>query len=860
MDIFEYIDRVKANFDKKPEPRYNMKKYFMGGSVTTPKRGLVDEPGSYGGFKQVTDKEFTELYKEFQSLDNLGTDPEFVDFLNEKKIKPGTLGTSGEPRLSKSKKFTTKTVSGRRQRLNLKTKVKPNVSPKKQAEVARINELIQKEVNIANKGSKYISPADISFKVEDQLDMKPYFIDRINAQGKKIKIRDKRFAPNSYPAFKNLDSMVTKVDNVLKEMLISEEPLNDYFYKELAKRTDLNNTTITKIRNNVPTYKVIADQGADKLLTIKNEPALKNLSLSQQLVEAIEIEKGMPTYIDYGEGKKSVASPRTNIMQFAKRSWNNNKGQGEIKFFDKNRKFIKWERGLKLPYKNVSFLYQGKKYSVNSLTPTLVQKDFPEVKKVTDAANKLRTIQIDDPFDPGKKISVNSLIRKVQVNGYKWKPRLGTINVLHGPEGVKNKPFTNLTYNTRDINQLEAGFTNSLKAGTITETQYKKIVKELYKPFVKGDLDKAIIGRITKQAQQIKKGKFYGFDELKDKQVKTLLASLSRNPKCKAGFFSGGRVGFEDGSVSLDQCAFEGAKVANSGKIRPGAEFRNFAKLGQFFARAGTTAAGVADILLSAGAGAKGLGVGLLLETGFAMEQASKGQPGLGFSQTILGDVYNAVMPDEKEINLENRLLKSAKTEEERVGLQNLIDFNKDQREFAKKAKRFDYLYNAPEFEREGVDLQKLEDELYEMYANLQDRTPKIMNKEISNILADASYRVADEGRDKLKGFYGKIFGDRQLKDKSMDRNVLADSYFTAMAPQVSDVIGMPMFANPEQIQSTQQQLGLPTSYQATPQELDDIYDMGRLGASSGGIASGPPPEKGPQSQGLAYLMKNGKR
>ena len=29
---------------------------------------------------------------------------------------------------------------------------------------------------------------------------------------------------------------------------------------------------------------------------------------------------------------------------------------------------------------------------------------------------------------------------------------------------------------------------------------------------------------------------------------------------------------------------------------------------------------------------------------------------------------------------------------------------------------------------------------------------------------------------------------------------------------------------------------------------------------ASGGIASGPPPEKGPQSQGLAYLMKNGKR
>ena len=49
MDILTYIDRVKANYSKQPEPVYNTKKYFMGGSVTKPKRGLVDEPGSYGG-------------------------------------------------------------------------------------------------------------------------------------------------------------------------------------------------------------------------------------------------------------------------------------------------------------------------------------------------------------------------------------------------------------------------------------------------------------------------------------------------------------------------------------------------------------------------------------------------------------------------------------------------------------------------------------------------------------------------------------------------------------------------------------------------------------------------------------------
>ena len=57
------------------------------------------------------------------------------------------------------------------------------------------------------------------------------------------------------------------------------------------------------------------------------------------------------------------------------------------------------------------------------------------------------------------------------------------------------------------------------------------------------------------------------------------------------------------------------------------------------------------------------------------------------------------------------------KQKKKEFALQNLIDFNKDQKEFAKKAKRFNYLYNAPEFEKEGVDLQKLEDELYEMCA-----------------------------------------------------------------------------------------------------------------------------------------------
>ena len=104
MDILTFIDKVNQNFDKQPEPRYNTKKYFTDnvddigpgpnnrnkiprlnvmpetynseeqgsgvmidprglqdgkiplptqglnqGGIATPKRGLVDEPGSYAG-------------------------------------------------------------------------------------------------------------------------------------------------------------------------------------------------------------------------------------------------------------------------------------------------------------------------------------------------------------------------------------------------------------------------------------------------------------------------------------------------------------------------------------------------------------------------------------------------------------------------------------------------------------------------------------------------------------------------------------------------------------------------------------------------------------------------------------------
>jgi hypothetical protein len=55
----------------------------------------------------------------------------------------------------------------------------------------------------------------------------------------------------------------------------------------------------------------------------------------------------------------------------------------------------------------------------------------------------------------------------------------------------------------------------------------------------------------------------------------------------------------------------------------------------------------------------------------------------------------------------------------------------------------------------------------------------------------------------------------------------------------------------------------IPATYKTTTSEQSDIYDMGRQGAATGGLANlttKTAPKKGPQSQGLAYFMKRGRK
>ena len=98
--------------------------------------------------------------------------------------------------------------------------------------------------------------------------------------------------------------------------------------------------------------------------------------------------------------------------------------------------------------------------------------------------------------------------------------------------------------------------------------------KSLQKKFIESGVDVGRDFSIFKNIKPIP-------EETKTK-VKNLIATLSKDPKCQIRGFKnqGGRVGFQDGSVSLDRCFKGGVDNINRGLPNPtAAQARNFGKV-----------------------------------------------------------------------------------------------------------------------------------------------------------------------------------------------------------------------------------------------------------------------------------------
>ena len=369
--------------------------------------------------------------------------------------------------------------------------------------------LLQDLVFEANQQNKYISKKDIAKKYS-----------------KLTKYKTRLESPRALDILNLLETPEEKVAKVFEETLSSSDPVDLKYVKtakvkaasdatpwrsKIAKETDLDIAYTNRILNKNPNYiknkKLFNYLSASQLL--KTE--LKDMPLGEQLKYADQAILGRPQYTGMtmskaGKGNRLLRDPAHKVMEFALRNFNQNKGQGSVKFFDNKGKIISYEPGIKIPYQKATFSYDGKKHSVKNLRkPGYMQEFFPEVYKNQIQINNLLNKEVDNPFKKGK-IVFGDLMNRIQVKGYGWDPQTGSLAILHGPEGVKGKPFTNLNFNTQKLNStlrdIEVGkFGKGLKQKLSTEA-----IGNL-KGLQGDDLSEAIIKQQTQIAKNLSTGK-----------------------------------------------------------------------------------------------------------------------------------------------------------------------------------------------------------------------------------------------------------------------------------------------------------------------------------------------------------------
>jgi hypothetical protein len=264
--------------------------------------------------------------------------------------------------------------------------------------------------------------------------------------------------------------------------------------------------------------------------------------------------------------------------------------------------------------------------------------------------------------------------------------------------------------------------------------------------------------------------------------------------------------------TALQQLA-SGKNVGFDPILASKAGYQEFVKPAASIAKRGALTG--ADLLLSAGAGPIGLGVGALIETGQAMPELTRGNIKEAGRRTIIG----SLLPESLVGSMQTDLLKLAETPEEKIAMKNFIDFEKDRKKYESSVTNLKYLENNP-FEAEGIDLEPIRNKILERKADLEDRRDKVFFPEFGNIFANLVQRLDAQNVENLEGVLGSIVGKRGIDD----REQIQQDIFSQAA------LGQEPFYGQAPVQMS-------------PEELDEIYESGIMAMANGGrigFADGP--------------------
>jgi len=427
-------------------------------------------------------------------------------------------------------------------------------------------------------------------------------------------------------------------------------------------------------------------------------------------------------------------------------------------------------------------------------------KIFPEVYAIFEDKAKY-----DSTTYKGKQLDWYRRNIKADATGDEWRRKMPSVEIDHF-EGVGKKPFTKLRLLDRDVNSSAGNLYRSYQTGNITKKEYETGLKAL-------GFDE----------------EYKGVDNFISDRIKEVETDTVKIPKVQEAFEA-----IENKSGQKKLTAFQELASRTGSGVDPSllmkAGFEEFVKpAGKFAGQIARGTGTAADLLISAGPGAKGLGLGLLLEADPIITGMTEGKDfGQTARDTIVGSVIDAI-PGVNLGSLNEDLMKLADTEEQRVGIQNLIDYQKDTDKFNKRFANYKYLTDQP-FEAEGVDMLALEKSLFDEFTELQSRKPKVINPDVFSLVRELATKEAEKRQKNLEGIQGLIFGDRMAKDPDFIENqiqqILAAS--TGVIGATDSYADNYKFSQPPQL---------------SEEELDDIYEGGIMGAAEGGrigFADGP--------------------
>ena len=636
-------------------------------------------------------------------------------------------------------------------------------------------------VEEANRGDKWIAMQDLAKKAgftgKDQFfyrGLEEFNIPKLENQRDKIK--------------KVFNSIVSNPDTPIKEL--------QSFSKVVANRTGLNRTATNFTLNTLPEYKAFKP-----ILNKIVQPGFQKKAQGMTLGEVGKITEQVKERVP----AMTFTSPEKFIMQSAKRHVE--KGGDKIKFVKKPGDLD--AKGNRITDFDAEFIYKDKKYNFKQLLKEGKKiPEFKEVYKSFDDLNELLSKKVIHPVTK-EKTTLKNVMADAYGKGAGYGKGRSSYEIDHF-KGVEIEPFSNLRVLPRRINAAaglikemgEQAKLGLLKTEDYTPEKVKSYIKKIGYDFTK-DMD-ALANDELKLAEDIL---------VKNRKLDTPVQIAKKAVFKKDSLSIPIQESGQKKLTALQQLA-SGKNVGFDPILAGRAGFEEFVKpAAKIGAR---TAAGAADLLLSAGAGPIGLGVGALIETGQAMPELTRGNIKEAGRQTIIG----SLLPEKLVGSMRGDLLKLAETPEEKIAMQNFIDFEKDRKKYESRVKNLKYLQENP-FEAEGVDLNILQNKVLKQKADLEERAPKVFFKEFAQeILPTLVRRLDAQNVENLEGVLGSIVGRRGIDDRE---DIIQD-------------IGAQVVKGEEPFYGQ-------APVQVSPEELDEIYESGIMAMANGGrigFADGP--------------------